>query len=109
MRAAATMSSVKAEASTVELGLARITESASATSTQDISASEPLEQVQVEFFGPEGQNIIADALLDNGANITAMPASQVVICTPLGMSQVLKAADGTILRIIGVVKMEICL
>jgi hypothetical protein len=99
MTTAVNTSSVKAEANTVELGLARITASASATSIeQDISVPKPLEQVRVEFSGPEGQSIVTDALPDNGANTTAMPASQAVKCTPLRTRQVLKAADSTILK-----------
>ncbi len=91
------------------LGLASI--NASATSIeQDISVPEPLEQVHVEFNGPEGRSIVTDALPEIEANITAMPASQAIKCTSLSRtSQVLKAADGTILKTIDVVKMDIYL
>ncbi len=86
MTTATTTSSVKAEANTVELGLASITASASATSIQqDISVPEPLEQVHVEFIDPGGQSTVTDALPDTGANITAMPASQAVKFKPLRM------------------------
>jgi hypothetical protein len=51
MTAAATTSSVKAEANTIELCLASITTSVSATSTeQDISVLAPLQQVELNLL-----------------------------------------------------------
>ena len=90
----------------VEISIGSVLASTS-TANMDVPNLEPLELVQVHLVGPEGQQIVVNALPDTGANVTAIPITDATTCKPTKTNMVLRSADHTALKTLGIVQMEI--
>ena len=105
-RTTAATSATGGVTSAVEFTVGSISASTSAIQVET-PEPEKLELVQVCLIGPEGQQVTVDALPDTGANISAIPASKAAAFKTSRTNVVLKSADNTALKTIGVVRMEI--
>ena len=101
-----TTTSLQGEMNAVEISIGSVLASTS-TANMDVPNLEPLELVQVHLVGPEGQQIVVNALPDTGANVTAIPITDATTCKPTKTNMVLRSADHSALKTLGIVQMEI--